>query len=113
MNTIMLMLASITGLLAVWLYLNFAGQHAEQHREQVIQHRLDAERFDREFADGLNGRLTTPDDKRDTRITDLEAELAGAKQRRAKAEEEARATAAEIKKALDDSLKSPTDWRPL
>lgn len=105
MNPFALILLSVTGLLGVYLFIIYGDQHQANQREAVVHHRLESERFDKDFRDAWNGRMLEPDSGQIGRIEKLEAEAAEIEDRRKAAETEAKRAAADLKKGIEEMAK--------
>lgn len=82
MNAIGAVFLAVLGLLGAYLFLMVHGQHSDQAKQQDLEHKIQIERFDRDFEKAWNGQKFS-DPERAKRLEDLEAQQRETKEKAA------------------------------
>lgn len=105
MNPLAMILLSVTGLMGVYLFVLYGDQHEQKQQEAVIHHRLESEKFDKDFRDAWNGQALAPDPDQAQRVKKLELRAGEIETRRKAAEAETRRASEDIKKGIEEMAK--------
>jgi hypothetical protein len=100
MNTIGAVFLAVLGLLGAYLFLMVHGQHTDQVKQQDLEHKIQIERFDRDFEKAWNGQKLSDSD-REKRLLDLELQERETKEKAALNAVDRKAQEQDLRRTLD------------